>query len=135
PHSFGTLHVLAQSDDDIVVRVAYRVLGPLAVEVDARFHTPDPRCITMTIVAGEGTGSVVETHATPLDDQRSAVVEATIATSERPGFQWAVRRLGWFIRPLVEARARRLWVEDAAYAERRLALREQGFADLPLGRG
>lgn len=135
PHSFGTLAVLAQSEDDIVVRVAYRVLGKLAVEVDARFHTPDPRCITMTIVAGEGTGSVVETHATPTDEGRSAVVEATLATSERPGFRWAVRRLGRFIRPVVEARARRLWVEDATYAERRLALRQEGFADVPLGRG
>lgn len=123
PHSFGSLKVVERLDDEITVRVAYKVAGPLAVEVDARFHCPDPRAIVMTIVRGEGTGSVVETHGTPIDAGRTAVVEATIATSERPGFQWAVRYLSRFIRPQVEARARRLWVEDAEYSERRFALR------------
>jgi len=123
PHSFATLKVLARTDEDITVRVAYRVAGPLAVEVDARFHSPEPRCITMTIVDGEGTGSVVETHATPLDEGRSAVIEATLATSERPGFAWSVRWFARWMRPFAEARARRLWIEDCAYAERRCSLR------------
>lgn len=123
PHSFGTLKILEQTDDDITVRVAYRVAGPLAVEVDARFHSPEPNSIVMTIVNGEGTGSMVETHATPIDATHAAVVEATIATSERPGFHTTVRWLGRWIRPMIEARARRLWVEDVAYAERRAHLR------------
>lgn len=134
PHSFGTLKVIDQLDDEITVRVAYKVAGPLAVEVDARFHCPDPNSIVMTIVAGEGTGSVVETHATPIEvEGQSAVVEATIATSDRPGFAWAVRWLQRLILPVAEARARRLWVEDLAYAERRRALRQSGHQDaLPL---
>ncbi len=38
PHSFGRLKVLEEREDLLLVRVAYRVIGPLAVEVDATFH-------------------------------------------------------------------------------------------------
>lgn len=122
PHSFGRLKVLEEREDLLLVRVAYRVLGPLAVEVDATFHCPDPRTIVMTVVAGEGAGSVVETHATPIGPGRTAVIEATLASSERPGFRHALR-LGRWLRPAINARAARLWVEDIAYAERRYQLR------------
>lgn len=121
PHTFGRLRVIERGDDEIIVRVAFLVFGRLAVEVDARFHCPDPRTIVMTIVGGEGVGSVVETHATPIDDTRCAVIEATLATSERPQMKYALRLSRW-IRPLIEKRAARLWVEDVAYAERRAAL-------------
>ena len=76
----------------------------------------------MTIVDGEGTGSVVETHATPIAAGRTAVIEATLATSERPGFGHALKLARW-LRPAINARAARLWVEDIAYAERRYQLR------------
>lgn len=125
PHSFGALEVLERRTDEVRVRVVYRVLGPIGVEVDATFHCPDPRTIVMTIVAGDGIGSVVETHATPVSPGRTLLVETTIATSDRAAFDW-VRRvptLARVIRPLIEARARKLWVEDVAYAERRYALR------------
>jgi hypothetical protein len=124
PHSFLRLFVVDDDDEQITVRVVYKVVGPLGVEVDARFDCPDARTIVMTIVAGEGVGSVVETHATPLGDGRTAVVEATLATSERAGFA-PMLRLSRFIRPMIEKRAARLWVEDAAYAERTYALREK----------
>lgn len=122
PYSFARLRVTEKTDDSVTVRVAYRVAGPVAVEVDARFHAPDPRTIAMTIVAGEGAGSVVETHATPLGPGRTAIVEATLATSERTGFKLA-RAAGLLVRPFVKWAARRLWVDDAAYAERLYALR------------
>lgn len=122
-HTFRRLRVVERREHDITVRVAFKVLGPLAVEVDARFHCPDPRTIVMTIVAGEGMGSVVETHATPVNETHSAVIEATLATSDRPGFRHALG-LARFIRPLIEKRAGRLWVEDLAYAERRRALQD-----------
>jgi len=122
PHSFARLRVLEERDDAILVRVAYRVVGPLAVEVDATFHCPDPRTIVMTIVAGEGRGSVVETHATPIGPGRTAMIEATLASSDRPGFRHALKISRW-LRPAMNARAARLWVEDIAYAERRHALR------------
>jgi len=121
-YSFATLRVIEQERDEIVVRVAYRVLRSLAVEVDARFHCPDPRTIVMTIVRGEGEGTVVETHATPLGPGRTAIVEATLATSERPGFGVA-RRAAPLLRPVLQWASRRLWVDDAAYAERLYALR------------
>ena len=122
PHSFGALTVLDQSEDAITVRVVYRATKRLGVEVDARFHCPDRRTIVMTIVDGEGAGSVVETHATPVRPGMCAIVEATVATSRRLGFRLAMRAAG-VLRRRMQASARRLWVEDAAYAERRYALR------------
>jgi hypothetical protein len=124
PHSFGSLRVIDQVEDAITVRVAYRVAGPLAMEVDARFDCADPRTIVMTIVRGDGEGSVVETHATPLAQGLTAVVELTLATSDRIGFGVA-RQLGGLLRPAMQWAARRLWREDAAYAERLYALRER----------
>ena len=91
---------------------------------------PEPRTIVMRILEGEGAGSVVETHATPLGVDRNgvprtAVIEATVATSPRPGFGVA-RRMAPVVRPLMRFAARRLWRDDLAYAERRYALRSAG---------
>jgi hypothetical protein len=122
PYSFATLSVLDPDEDVLKVRVAKRLVGPLVVETDATFHSPEPRTIVMTIVEGEGQGSVVETHATPIEPGRTAIVEATLATSDREGFRHA-RKLDRLIRPFIERSARRLWVDDAAYAERLYALR------------
>jgi hypothetical protein len=122
PHSFAWLRVLERGSDEITVRVAYRVVWPWVMEVDARFHCPDLRTIVMTIVRGEGEGSVVETHATPLRGDQTAITELTVANSDRIGFAIA-RGLRPFLQPLVEYAARRLWIEDAAYAERLYALR------------
>jgi isorenieratene synthase len=122
PHSFRRLRVIEQLDDEITVRVAFGVIGALSVEVDARFHCPDPRTIVMTIVDGDGKGSVVETHAAPVRAGRAAVIETTLATSDRPPFA-LVLRAARLVRPLIEKAAARLWVEDLAYAERRRALK------------
>jgi len=127
PHTFRRLRVVERRDDEITVRVAFAVFRRLAVEVDARFHCPDPRTIVMTIVAGDGIGSVVETHATPIDEARCAVVEATLATSDRPQFRHVLSLARW-VRPWIERRAKRLWVEDVAYAERRRIVQEQQHA-------
>jgi isorenieratene synthase len=126
PYSFASLTVLGSDDDVLKVRVAKRLVGRLCAETDATFHSPEPRTIVMTIVEGEGKGSVVETHATPIEPGRTAVVEATLATSDRKGFRHAVK-LGRLIRPFIERSARRLWVDDAAYAER-LSERRGGSA-------
>jgi len=129
PHSFARLKVLEDRGDCLTVRVAYRVFGPVAVEVDATFHCPDPRTIVMTIIDGEGRGSVVETHATPIEPGRCAVIEATLAVSDRRGFALA-RRLAGLWRGAITRRAARLWVEDVAYAERRYAQRRRSPAAL-----
>lgn len=126
PHSFASLTMLDVDEDLLTLRVAYRVIGSLVVEVDCTFHAPTPRCIVMTITDGDGVGSVVETHASPISAGRSMLYEATLATSDREGFHWALR-LQPLIRPLIEARAKRLWVEDVAYAERRYALRTRAL--------
>ena len=122
PKVFTNLRVTEARPELIKLRVQYRVLGPVVVEVDATFHCPDPRTIVMTIVDGEGTGSVVETHATPLSRGHTAIIETTLASSERPGFRLlgSVQRA---VRPFVEHVARGLWRDDAAYAERTYALR------------
>jgi isorenieratene synthase len=122
PHTFKQLKVIGIHSGRLLVRVVYGFTDRLGIEVDATFHCPDQRTITMTIVGGEGTDSVVETHATPLRNGRTAIIEATLATSERPGFRRAIRIAG-LIRPFILRAQRKLWVEDAAYAERRYALR------------
>ena len=128
PYAFSKLEVTNESDEALEVDVTYRFAGRFGVPVKARFHCPDPRTIVMTITDGEGTGSVVETHATPLirADQaggpRTAIIEATLATSDRPGFAYA-RRVAPAVRPIIRLLASRLWTDDARYAERRYAVR------------
>jgi isorenieratene synthase len=122
PYAFATLTVLDHDGDVLTVRVAKRLVGPVVAETDATFHSPEPRSIVMTIIEGEGAGSVVETHATPIEPGRTFVTEATLATSDRKGFRHA-RKLQRLIRPFIERSALRLWIDDAAYAERCYELR------------
>ncbi|MEU7768251.1 DUF5914 domain-containing protein [Nocardia sp. NPDC049190] len=135
PYSFARLEVtrtppregITEENHRLLLRVMFRVTRRLGVPVQAEFSCPDPRTIVMRIVDGEGAGSVVETHATPLGSgpdgrARTAVVEATIATSQRPGFRhahWALPLL----RPIMNRAAARLWRDDLTYAERRYQLR------------
>lgn len=138
PYSFTRLRVLEapqgtdvpDDEDRFLVEVTFRLAGHWGVPVLAEFTCPEPRTVVMRIVAGEGAGSVVETHATPLGPgldgrPRTAVIEATIAASERPGFTVATK-LAPAIRPLMRHTAKRLWRDDLAYAERRYALRTAG---------
>ncbi|GGP54548.1 DUF5914 domain-containing protein [Saccharothrix coeruleofusca] len=133
PYSFANLRVLAtptEQDDRFLVEVTFKVARRVGVPVVATFTCPEPRTIVMHIVEGEGEGSVVETHATPLapapdGSARTAVVEATIAHSSRRGFGLA-RPAAPVIRPLMRWAAARLWRDDLAYAERRYALRSTG---------
>ncbi|HVW43153.1 MAG TPA: DUF5914 domain-containing protein [Amycolatopsis sp.] len=130
PYSFANLDVVCvptEEDDRFVVDVTFRLGGRIGVPVRAEFACHGPRTVTMSIVDGEGRGSVVETHATPLGrgpdgTPRTAVLEAVIATSGRPGFALA-RRVSPLLRPLMRRAATRLWRDDLAYAERRFALR------------
>ncbi|WP_221356351.1 DUF5914 domain-containing protein [Streptomyces beigongshangae] len=120
----------AEDTDGFAVDVSFKLAGRLVVPVRAVFTAPEPRTVVMHITEGEGQGSVVETHATPLgaDDRgrpRTAVVEAVVAASDRRGFTVA-RRMTPLLRPLVRAAAGRLWRDDLAYAERRWRLRSTG---------
>ncbi|QWQ40236.1 Rieske (2Fe-2S) protein [Streptomyces sp. YPW6] len=136
PYSFVDLTVTdapgddAGDDDGFLVEVSFKVAGRLVVPVLARFTAPEPRTVVMHIIEGEGAGSVVETHATPLAPDeggrpRTAVVEALVAASDRRGFAVA-RAAAPILRPLMRASAGRLWRDDLAYAERRWELRAQG---------
>ncbi|MFC9341634.1 DUF5914 domain-containing protein [Streptomyces sp. NPDC057020] len=137
PYSFVDLQVVSTPADDapdaedaLIVRVSFKVAGRAVVPVTAAFRAPDPRTVTMRIMQGEGAGSVVETHATPLAPTaaglpRTAVVEAVMATSDRPGFAVA-RILAPLLRPAMRSTAGRLWRDDLAYAERRWRLRSTG---------
>ena len=73
PYSFTALKVLSAppvdcptAEDRFLVEVTFTLGKRFGVPVHAAFSCPDPRTVTMEIVDGEGTGSVVETHATPL---------------------------------------------------------------------
>ncbi|MFD4260416.1 DUF5914 domain-containing protein [Streptomyces sp. NPDC058534] len=134
PYSFVDLTVarppLGDADDVFVVDVSFRVTGRLVVPVRAEFTAPEPRTVVMRITEGEGSTSVVETHATPLTAEgaarpRTAVVEAVVAASDRRGFALA-RAAAPVLRPLMRLTAGRLWRDDLAYAERRWALRSTG---------
>jgi hypothetical protein len=134
PYSFTALRVLSAppidcppTEDRFLVEVTFTVGTRYGVPVHAEFSCPDPRTVTMEIVDGEGAGSVVETHATPLRPgpdglPRTAVIEAVVVHSDRPGFRH-VHRVAAALRPLVATAAKRLWRDDIAYAERRYALR------------
>ena len=138
PYSFTHLDVLtappvdddlAEDADRFLVAVTFRI-GRLGIPVVAEFTSPEPRTIVMRIVDGEGTGSVVETHATPVGPgadgrPRTAVLEAVIAHSDRTGFVQA-RKGARLITPLMRQAATRLWRDDLAYAERRYQLRASG---------
>ncbi|MEU9415856.1 DUF5914 domain-containing protein [Streptomyces sp. NPDC048272] len=132
PYSFVDLTVLddGAESDVLTVQVSFKVARRIVVPVTAEFTAPGPRTVVMRITDGEGAGSVVETHATPLGTHRDGrprtrVTEAVIATSHRPGFKLA-RTAAPLLRPLVRHAAGRLWRDDLAYAERRWELRSTG---------
>lgn len=135
PYSCTRLSVLrapaetdvAEAEDSFDAAVTFRVAPGVGVPVRAEFSCPDPRPVVMRIPDGDGAGNVVETHATPLrrgldGRPRTAVTEAVIATSDRPGFTLA-RRAAPALRPIMRRAAARLWRDDLAYAERRYQLR------------
>ncbi|MEV0251920.1 DUF5914 domain-containing protein [Nocardia sp. NPDC050712] len=137
PYSFARLsvtqapprHDITEDNHRFVLAVTFRVTRKLGVPVEAEFTCPDPRTIVMRITAGEGVGSIVETHATPMGPgpdgrARTAVIEAVVAHSERPGFRHAGRALP-LLRPAMRYVAERLWRDDLVYAERRYALRDR----------
>lgn len=137
PYAFSHLHVdeSLSSPERLVLDVTFQVTGSIGVPVTADFTCPDARTIVMTIIKGEGEGSVVETHATPLGTDRlgrpvTMMTEATIAWSPRPGF--AAARIA---APLVQAAMRRiagrLWVDDLVYAERLWLNRERSGRTTP----
>lgn len=124
PYAFSHLRVdeSESTDERLVLDVAFRLGHRIGVPVRAEFVTPDRRTIVMTILEGEGSGSVVETHATPVTaagvhPARTMMIEATIATSDRTGFQLA-RRVSRAVQAGMRASARQLWVDDLEYAER-----------------
>ena len=132
PYAFSHLVVDDDASDDkvLVVDVTFRLTPRLGVPVRAEFACPDARTIVMTITEGEGAGSVVETHATPIGPDewgrpRTMMTEATIAHSPRPGFAMA-RAVQALVKPPMKRTAARLWVDDMAYAERRYLLRSRG---------
>jgi nitrite reductase/ring-hydroxylating ferredoxin subunit len=137
PYSFSRLSVLAapgetgtaDAADRFLVAVTFRVAPGLGVPVTAEFTSPEPRTVVMRIIQGEGAGSVVETHATPRGPgpdgrRRTAVIEAVVAGSPRPGFA-AARAAAVLLRPVMRRAAARLWRDDLAYAERRYELRSK----------
>lgn len=132
PYAFSHLVVDDGASDShtLVVDVTFRLSRTWGVPVRAEFTCPDARTIAMHITEGEGAGSVVETHATPLGLDAGGrpltmVTEATIAYSDRPGFAVA-RWLSPLLKPGIKRTARKLWVDDLAYAERRYDLRMRG---------
>ncbi len=134
PYAFSDLAVDddASTDDRLVLDVAYRLGRTFAVPVRAEFTCPDSHTIVMTITDGEGTGSVVETHATPLTapgahPARTVMTESVVATSDRAGFRVA-RGMAPLVRVGMRASATQLWADDIVYAARLYELRRSAAA-------
>ncbi|TPV92987.1 MAG: Rieske 2Fe-2S domain-containing protein [Myxococcales bacterium FL481] len=133
PHSFSQLAVVDGDDEAFGLDVEVKVGWSLTTRARVTFHCPTARSIVMSIVDGVGKGSVLETHATPIAPGRTRVLETMSATSDHPLFR-PLSSSGLFRRVLRQrlvARARRLWVEDAEYAERRCLLRGRKTAHRP----
>ena len=135
PYAFSDLTVddLESTEDKLVLDVAYRLGRTFAVPVRAEFTCPDSHTIVMTITDGEGTGSVVETHATPITaagvhPARTVMTEAVVATSDRFGFRVA-RGLAPLVTFGMRASATQLWADDLVYAARLYELRRRAVAD------
>ena len=132
PYAFSHLVVddAASTPSCLVTDVTFRLNKTWGVPVRAEFTCPDSRTIVMTITEGEGAGSVVETHATPLGLDAEGrpltmITEATIAYSDRTGFKIA-NALSPLLIPMIKRTTRKLWVDDRIYAERRYELRSRG---------
>jgi nitrite reductase/ring-hydroxylating ferredoxin subunit len=135
PYAFSDLAVddLESTEDTLVLDVAYRLGRTFAVPVRAEFTCPDSHTIVMTITDGEGTGSVVETHATPLTapgvhPARTVMTEAVVATSDRFGFRVA-KGLAPLVTLGMRASATQLWADDLVYAARLYELRRRATAE------
>lgn len=129
PYAFSHLIVDddASTDECLVTDVTFRLNHTWGVPVRAQFTCPDARTIVMHIVQGEGAGSVVETHTTPLGTDAAGhpvtvMTEATIASSPRPGFRVA-QAFSPLIRPLMVRTQAQLWIDDLEYAQRRYLVR------------
>jgi hypothetical protein len=141
PYAFSDLTVdeEASSAEVLVLEVAYRLGRRWAVPVRAEFRCSDARTICMTITEGEGAGSVVETHATPVTAPGvhpavTVMTEAVVAHSGRPGFAVA-RRLAPLVSAGMRRSAWRLWDDDLLYAERLYTLRRRAQAAGAAARG
>lgn len=130
-HPYAFSHLVVDDDastpDRLVTDVTFRLTPTWGVPVRAEFTCPDARTIAMHITEGEGVGSVVETHATPLtapgaERPLSVMTEATIAASDRVGFRVA-RAFSPLVTPLMRRTQAQLWVDDLEYAERRALVR------------
>ena len=135
PYAFSDLTVDdgESTQDKLVLDVAYRLGRTFAVPVRAEFTCPDSHTIVMTITEGEGTGSVVETHATPVTapgehPARTVMTEAVVATSDRFGFRVAMG-LAPLVRVGMRASATQLWADDLVYAARLYELRRRATAE------
>lgn len=132
PYAFARLRVVEATDEELLLDVAYRAAPGRTLDVRARFHCPEPRTIVMTITDGVGAGSVVETHATPLVlaapgvEPKTAVIEATLATSDHPAFATMLKG-SMVARPMIGLMAARLWRDDARYAARTYSLRARAW--------
>lgn len=135
-HPYAFSHLTVDDDastvSELAVDVTFRLNRTWGVPVRAVFSCPDARTIVMHIVEGEGAGSVVETHATPLGPDehgapRTMVTELTMAYSPRRGFRVATK-LQRVIRPAMRHTARHLWIDDLDYAQRRYKARSGELA-------
>ena len=110
-----------------LVELGYRLPFGCSLKTRTRIWPPSPFQIRNEVYEGLGTGTVIESHITPLASDRSLIHEIYHVPAS------AVPTQGWpMMRHFMLRSARQIREEDALFSKRRFELRQRGFLD---GRG
>lgn len=127
PSVFSHCQHLGREGEVNCVELAYKMPWGKPLITRTRVWAPTPYQVRNEVYAGLGTGTVIESHITPLSAGRSIIHELYHVPSG------GVPRQAWpLMRFFMRRSARKIRQEDALFSARRFQLRKRGFVD---GRG
>lgn len=124
---FNHCEYLGREGEINLVELGYKLPFGKSMITRTRVWAPTPYQVRNEVYEGLGTGTVIESHITPLSADRSIIHEIYhVPRSVVPEKAWPVMR--FFMR----RSAKRIREEDSVFSARRYMLRKLGFVD---GRG
>lgn len=124
---FSHCRHLGREGEINLVELGYKLPLNRTMVTRTRVWAPTPFQIRNEVYEGLSTGTVIESHITPLNGDRSIIHEIYhVAAQDLPAAAWPVMR-HFMRRSAIQIRQ-----EDALFSARRYRLRQQGFVD---GRG
>lgn len=124
---FSHCAYLGKDGDANIVELAYKMPLGRKVITRTRVFAPTPYQVRNEVFDGLGTGTVIESHLTPVSSGQTMIREIYHVPARLvPDKGWTVMRF------FIERSARRIRKEDAHFSKRRYELRLRGFVD---GRG